>query len=212
MELKAVLEQRTSVRSYTTEPVPLEDLREMVRLAGRAPSLNNAQPWRYTAITDPKAIGHVAQLVCDKLDAILPQPKTDAQSQATSRLYEYVRLFGSAPALLIVATRTYPGFLDDALMTSGLATDAADSLRGHPYAMSLGASVENLLLAATDMGYGACWLTAPQVAAGSIERYVSIESPWRLGAVVSVGKPAKSGRQAPKKDIDEIFTVLRSPV
>ncbi len=94
-------------------------------------------------------------------------------------------------------------------MSSGLAKEAADSLRGHPYAMSLGASIENLLLAATDMGYGACWLTAPQVAAASIEQEVGIEPPWRLGAVVSVGKPAQAAKQAAKKSIDEIFEVHR---
>ena len=63
--------------------------------------------------------------------------------------------------------------------------------------MSLGASIQNLLLAATDMGYGACWLTAPQVAASNVEREVGIEAPWRLGAVISVGKPHTPGTQAP---------------
>ncbi|MCU0693115.1 MAG: nitroreductase family protein [Polyangiaceae bacterium] len=208
MELKTALEARASVRSYVQRAVPPEDLREMVRLAGLAPSLNNAQPWRYIAIVEAEKCKHVAKLVWDKLDTILLTPETDAQRRATSKLRDYVQLFGEAPALLIVATRTYPGFLDDALMTSGLAVDAADSVRGHPYAMSLGASIENLLLAATDMGYGACWLTAPQVAAAQIEQYVRIEAPWRLGAVISVGEPAEPSRQAAKKSIGDIFEVF----
>lgn len=209
MELRAAMEARTSVRSYLPETVPLDDLREMVRLAGRAPSLNNAQPWRYIAVVDTERCQRIASLVRDKLQTILPEPKTDAQQKATSRLHDYVNLFGQAPALFVVATRTYPGFLDDALMTTGLARDAADSLRGHPYAMSLGASIENLLLAATDLGYGACWLTAPQIAASSIEREVGIKSPWKLGAVISVGKPAQEAVQSPKKPFDDIFEVLR---
>lgn len=207
MELKAAMMARSSVRSYTQEPVPLEDLREMVRLAGRAPSLNNAQPWRYVAVVDSAKCLRIADLVRDKLNELLPAPHTDAQEKATARLFEHVRAFGRAPALLIAATRTYPGFLDDALMATGLAKDAADCLRGHPYAMSLGASIQNLLLAATDLGYGACWLSAPQVAASSIEREVGIEPPWRLGAVIAVGKPAGDVKQASKKDLDEIFSV-----
>lgn len=209
MEFKAVIEARTSVRSYLAEPVPVEVLREMVRLAGLAPSLNNAQPWRYVAVVDSAKCQRISTLVSDKLHAIIPAANTDAQAKATARLFDHVRSFGEAPALLIAATRTYPGFLDDALMSSGLAKEAADSLRGHPYAMSLGASIENLLLAATDLGYGACWLTAPQVAAASIEQEVGIEPPWRLGAVVSVGKPAQEVKQASKKSIDEIFEVHR---
>jgi len=209
MELKAAIEARTSVRTYLAEPVPVEVLREMVRLAGRAPSLNNAQPWRYIAIVDSAKCQRIASMVTDKLQAILPPANTDAQQRATARLFDHVRSFGEAPALLLAATRTYPGFLDDALMATGLAKEAADSLRGHPYAMSLGASIENLLLAATDMGYGGCWLTAPQVAAANIEEEVGIKAPWRLGAVVSVGKPAQEANQASKKSLDEIFEVHR---
>jgi nitroreductase len=208
MELKAAMEARTSVRSYLPDPVSIDDLREMVRLAGRAPSLNNAQPWRFVAVVDKVKCERIASLVREKLGTILPEPKTDAQQKATSRLYDYVDLFGKAPALLIAASRTYPGFLDDALMTTGLARDTADAVRGHPYAMSLGASIENLLLAATDLGYGACWLTVPQIASSGIEREVGIKSPWKLGAVISVGKPAEEAIQSPKKPIEEIFEVL----
>lgn len=209
MELKAAIEGRGSVRSYVPEPVPVDDLREMVRLAGLAPSLNNAQPWKFLAVVDTARCRRVAALVREKLEAILPAPGTDAQQKATARLFDHVRAFGDAPALLIAATRTYPGFLDDALMASGLAREKADALRGHPYAMSLGASIQNLLLAATDMGYGACWLTVPQVASVELEREVGIEPPWRLGAVVSVGRPTEKVKQAQKKPIDEIFSVCR---
>lgn len=208
MEVKAAMEARTSIRSYVPEPVPVEDLRDMVRLAGLAPSLNNAQPWKYIAVCDGDRCQRLASLVRDKLRTILPVPKTDAQQRAASRLHEYVDLFGRAPALLVVATRTYPGFLDDALMAAGLTKEAADALRGRPYAMSLGASIQSLLLAATDLGYGACWLTAPQVAAPAIEMEVGIKSPWKLGAIVSVGKPAKEAIQSAKKPIDDIFEVL----
>ena len=213
MELKSAIESRGSVRSYVSGPVPVEDLREMVRLAGLAPSLNNAQPWRYLAVVDAAKCRRIAELVRERLEEILPAARTsagtDAQQNASSRLLDHVRTFGEASALIVAATRTYPGFLDDALMASGLARDTADSLRGHPYAMSLGASIQNLLLAATDMGYGACWLTAPQVASASIEREVGIESPWRLGAVISIGRPAQPAIQAPKKPLDEIFSVCR---
>lgn len=208
MQLKEAMEARTSVRTYLPEPVSVDDLKEMVRLAGRAPSLNNAQPWKYYAVVEASRCQRIASLVEQKLHTILPEPKTDAQQKATSKLFDYVGLFGRAPALLIVATRIYFGFLDDALMTTGLAREAADAVRGHPYAMSLGASIENLLLAATDMGYGACWLTVPQVASASIERDVGIEAPWRLGAVISVGRPAQEAIQSPKKPIEEIFSVL----
>ncbi len=50
MELKDVIEARASVRQFADEEVCNDDLREMVRLAHLAPSVNNSQPWRFVAI------------------------------------------------------------------------------------------------------------------------------------------------------------------
>jgi nitroreductase len=43
---------RRSVRKFTSEPIPQSDIRELVRLAGRAPSAFNVQPWRFVVVTD----------------------------------------------------------------------------------------------------------------------------------------------------------------
>jgi len=42
MELKAAIEARTSVRVFKDEKIRLSDIKEMVRLAGLAPSVNNS--------------------------------------------------------------------------------------------------------------------------------------------------------------------------
>ena len=39
MEIKQAIEKRTSIRVYKQEPLPLEDLKEMVRLASLAPKV-----------------------------------------------------------------------------------------------------------------------------------------------------------------------------
>lgn len=209
MELKSAIEVRATVRRYTNEAVSADDLREMVRLAGRAPSMNNAQPWRYIGILDAKTSKRIAEVVRAGLERLLPEPADDAQRSATERLYEYVEQFGDAPALVVAATRAYPGFLDTALTRAGVAPTATSSVRGHPDALSLGASVQNLLLAATELGYGSCWLTAPFVAAAEIEAMLGIEEPWRLGAVISIGRAAGPMVQSPKKPLDEIFELRR---
>jgi nitroreductase len=47
MDFAALAEQRVSVRQFRPDPVAPGHIREMVRLAGLAPSPNNQQPWRY---------------------------------------------------------------------------------------------------------------------------------------------------------------------
>ena len=41
---------RRSIRQYEPTPIPEADLRELIRLAGRAPSAYNVQPWRFVVV------------------------------------------------------------------------------------------------------------------------------------------------------------------
>jgi nitroreductase len=43
---------RRSIRQYEPTPIAESDLRELLRLAGRAPSAFNAQPWRFIVVRD----------------------------------------------------------------------------------------------------------------------------------------------------------------
>lgn len=43
---------RRSIRQYLPTPIPEADLRELLRLAGRAPSAYNVQPWRFVVVQD----------------------------------------------------------------------------------------------------------------------------------------------------------------
>ena len=45
--------RRRSIRVYASELVPESDIRELLRLAGRAPSAFNVQPWRFVVVQDP---------------------------------------------------------------------------------------------------------------------------------------------------------------
>ncbi len=46
-------EARRSIRQYEQAPIPEADLREIIRVAGLAPSAWNLQPWRVTIVRDP---------------------------------------------------------------------------------------------------------------------------------------------------------------
>jgi len=50
----AELARRRTVRDFSTEPVPLEVIREAIRTAGTAPSGAHLQPWHFVVVTDPE--------------------------------------------------------------------------------------------------------------------------------------------------------------
>ena len=45
-------ESRRSIRKYESTPVPQEEIRDLLRLAAKAPSAFNVQPWRFIVVTD----------------------------------------------------------------------------------------------------------------------------------------------------------------
>lgn len=54
MTVQEASESRRAIRKYLQEPVPEDDLREMLRQTSLAPSPNNYQPWRFVVVQDPE--------------------------------------------------------------------------------------------------------------------------------------------------------------
>jgi len=52
MKVSEAMNSRQCVRAFSDRPVALADLRELLELAGRAPSGSNLQPWKVHVVTD----------------------------------------------------------------------------------------------------------------------------------------------------------------
>jgi nitroreductase len=52
---------RRSIRQYESRTIPEHDLRELLRLAGRAPSAFNVQPWRFIVVRDEAVKARLAE-------------------------------------------------------------------------------------------------------------------------------------------------------
>lgn len=53
LNVKETAESRRSIRKYKPDPIPREQLEEILSLALKAPSANNLQPWRIAVVQDP---------------------------------------------------------------------------------------------------------------------------------------------------------------
>lgn len=53
LPVTAAAEARHSIRKYESAPIPDADLKEILRVAGLAPSAWNLQPWRVTVVREP---------------------------------------------------------------------------------------------------------------------------------------------------------------
>jgi nitroreductase len=87
----AAITSRRSVRAFLDTPVPLETVRDILRVASRAPSGTNTQPWRVTVLTGrPRA--ELSRLVCEAYD-------DPAQREAHKEEYAYYPIKWVSPYL-----------------------------------------------------------------------------------------------------------------
>lgn len=204
MELKQTIEKRTSIRNFTEESVPVADLKELVRRAGLAPSVNNYQPWKFIAVTNKDILSKMAVKVSEKIKE-LPENKSIASKNVKSQVEWFATFFENAPAVIAMVMEDYESVLEKGVQ---LSHEEINKLRNFPDMQSAGAAIQNMLLSAVDMGYGACWLSAPMMAKESLEKILSVENPYHLIAFVAIGKPSRQLEPKSKKPMDEIFKLI----
>jgi len=69
MDFAEAIDKRKSIRAFKSDPVPRETLKEIMQLALRAPSYDNAQPWEF-AIVSGKRLEEIRQAFVEKAAAI----------------------------------------------------------------------------------------------------------------------------------------------
>ena len=205
MELKTTIELRTSVRQFLPDEVKVDDLKEMARLASLAPSVNNYQPWHFIAITNKELLSRMAKTIREKIQS-LPENDSKFSANVKKQVEFFATFFEQAPALMVVCMDQYETVLEKGVT---LTHDEINLLRNSPDLQSAGACIQNLLLSAVDMGYGACWMSAPMIASEDLESILGLNPPQKLISIVAIGKPAKPISPREKKPIDDLFKLIK---
>ena len=108
--------------------------------------------------------------------------------------------------MLVLVTKPYETVLESAVE---LTHDEINILRNYPDIQSAGASIQNILLTAVDMGYGACWLSGAMFARQEIEKMLNIKAPEKALAFVVIGRPRRSISRRLKPNLADPLEIYR---
>ena len=90
---------RRSIREFTSDPVSIDDLREIVKAGIWAPSGLNNQPWRFVTVTDP-AVREELAAQTHYSHIVLAAPALIAVYLDKSAMYDEVKDHQSAGACI----------------------------------------------------------------------------------------------------------------
>lgn len=204
MELQQAIEKRHTVRRFAAQDISPDILREMVRRAGMAPSVNNAQSWKFIVVTNKQLIAELSTCVHKRIHQLFSDT---GKENLLKTVDHFSTVFEQAPAVIFVAAQPYKAVADD-LHSATVGHEALNEMRRHPDLQSIGAAVQNLLLSAVDFNLGGCWLSGLMVARIELEELLHIQKPWELITAVAIGQPAGDVKAKERKPLDEIFELI----
>jgi len=103
------LSQRRTVRSFSSEPVPMEVLEKAIRIAGTAPSGAHKQPWSFCVVTNAELRKRIRAKVEEEEKRSYEERMSqkwleDLQPLGTDAIKPYIE---EAPALIVVFKRVH---------------------------------------------------------------------------------------------------------
>lgn len=186
MECRTVIKERRSIRMYEQKPIDQQTLEQILDAALMAPSAINLQPWYFVVIQSEKAMKELKLIMSQASLKLRPnlEKRFSKHPEVVEETCKFVNQLGGAP-VCVLAFQLKPDY----------DKTAASIIQ------SVAAAIDNMLLAAWDLGVGSCWLTAP-IEAGVDQAIKEAFAPDKgdMVAMITLGYPARIPNEIKRKE------------
>lgn len=187
---------RRSIRKFAEEPLDQNDLREIVRLAGLAPSAWNVQPWRFAVVQDPALKERLREAAY-------------GQAQVTGAPAVIAVYSDMEDALANAEETAHPGRGDDGRAAQrktfeGVFGPQTVEARGRWGLAQANIAFGFLLVAARGLGYD----TSPMLGfdAARVRELLGLPEHVQFAGLVALGLRAEEGFAHHRHDVDRVAT------
>jgi nitroreductase len=164
------IERRRSIRKFKQETIDRETIDRLLEAAVLAPSAKNSQPWRFTVIDEARR-GEFLEVVRKGV------ANREAEGEEIGTIQWSIRCIEQAPVTILVHN------------VDGIhpwkAREEHESWWDVATVQSVGAAIQNMLLAATELGLGSLWIADVWEAYPEINAW--LETDHQLVSAVSFG-------------------------
>lgn len=178
---------RRSIRKFQDKPIPAETLQAVLTAAIQAPSGKNRQPWRFIVVQGDRR-AEMVRLMREGIEEAKAEGRPIGSAEWTTNV------MAQAPVTIFVMNPEgkppwEPHSIDENFW------DVVNI-------QSIGAAIQNMLLAAQDLGLGSLWICDVFSAYERLCEWLGEKG--ALIAAVSLGYPAESPAARPRKPINEV--------
>ncbi|MEN6368681.1 MAG: nitroreductase [Thermotogota bacterium] len=176
---------RRSIRRFVDRPVPRETVEAILRAGIQAPSGKNRQPWRFVVVSEDQRATMVK---------ILRDSVAEAKRRGESA--------GSAEGTaLIMSQAPVTVFVFNSEGTDPWVTRSVDqAFQELVDVQSVGAAIENMLLAAQELGLGSLWIADVLYAYEELRSWLGERG--QLVAAISFGYAGENPVARPRRALD----------
>lgn len=202
---------RKSIREFKDVEIPKEDILELIKAGTYAPSPKHQQNWHFVVLQNKEVINKMAEIVTKSHEKIGELAKNEKDYKRHMSVINYYTCFKNAPVVILVYGCEYKMIEYKILKENNAPQEVLDVLVSpQSGAQGIGAAVENILLAAAEMGYGTCYMTGPTHAKLEIEELINFEKEgYELMSMISLGVPKENTpAQPPRKPLEEVVTFI----
>ncbi len=184
MEFWETVTSRHSIRDFDGRSVERALIERVLEAARQAPSSVNEQPWRFTVAQGESRV---------TLGAVV--------AQSTVHLSEYMDVLG--PKRYEAAVAWYSSLGNAPVLVAVSAPRSSVDFEAMNRYLSVGAAIENLLLAATNEGLGACNVTFSYWVRDDLSAVLGISDAEEVVSIIALGHPSEVPPASPPVKPDD---------
>lgn len=196
LDFDALLRGRRSVRAFRPDPVPRALIERVLDASRWAPSPHGRMPWRFAVITRPEVKERLADAMGDTWQQTLAMDNEPPEVVARRLANSHARI-RSAPAIVLVCLYTVD--LDHYPDPDRQIAETTMAIQ------SLGAAVQNLLLAAYRLGLDGGWMCAPLFCPDTVRAALDLPPALVPHALLPLGYAAKDPKRRPRIPLDALI-------
>jgi nitroreductase len=178
---------RRSIRKFKPDPVPDEAIQAILTAATQAPSAKNRQPWRFVVVRGERC-SEMVRVMREGIARAKARGEDPGSSESTANIMEQapVTIFAFHPHGL------HPW----------LARSIEQMFMDVVNIQSIGAAMQNMVLAAQDLGIGSLWICDVFEAYEELREW--LEEKGQMIAAVSLGYADESPGARRRKPVAEV--------